>query len=284
MKRPATTPGPSGLAAGLLALLITGCASVPPSTGPAPGPAAEAGSEPGVDVASEVAEAPVKSRADPWERWNRKVYAFNDSLDAAVIKPVATAYTKVVPQPIRTGVTNFYGNFADAWSALNNVLQGKVVDGLHDVMRVGTNTLFGIGGLFDVASEFGLDSQREDLGQTLGHWGVAPGPYIVWPLLGPSTVRDTIALPLDRSASPSLLVSATVDVVAISGLGLLNERANLLPTTRMLDDMALDKYSFVRDAYLQRRRSLIYDGNEPEPVEPAAPPADAASAPAPDKK
>ena len=212
------------------------------------------------------ADAPAARTApgDPWENWNRKVYAFNDAIDTAVIRPVATVYANLVPQPIRTGITNFYGNFADMWSAVNNLLQGKVADTAQDVARVSTNTLFGIGGLFDVATELGLDSQREDFGQTLGRWGVGPGPYVVWPFLGPSTLRDSAALPLDRTIGPALAFSDQSTQYSLTFLGLLNERANLLPTTQMLDDMALDKYVFIRDAYLQRRRSLVYDGNEPE--------------------
>jgi phospholipid-binding lipoprotein MlaA len=254
----------------LLGVLTTGCATTAAVDAASP-PAASAGAAP-----------PEVSKADPWERWNRKVYSFNDAVDVAVIKPVATAYVKVVPEPVRAGVNNFYGNFSDAWSAVNNVLQGKVVEGLQDVMRVGTNTVFGLAGVFDVASEIGLDRHNEDFGQTLGRWGVGAGPYIVWPLLGPSTVRDSLAMPLDRAVSPSLLLGSDVARAGLLGIGLVNERANLLPTTRMLDDMALDKYSFVRDAYLQRRRSLVYDGNEPpeddEPVSAAAEPAAPASA------
>ena len=209
-------------------------------------------------------QAPPNPEADPWENWNRKVYAFNDAVDTALIRPVAEVYAEVVPQPVRTGVTNFYGNFADAWSAVNNLLQGKLAGSAQDVIRVGTNTLFGIGGLFDVATELGIDSQREDFGQTLGRWGMGPGPYVVWPLLGPSTVRDTLALPLDRTVGPALAFGDTSTQYSIVFLGLLNERANLLTTGRMLEDMALDRYSFVRDAFLQRRRSMVYDGNVPE--------------------
>lgn len=264
--------------AAIALLITTGCATTAKPT--------ETDAEPAKFV----------SRVDPWENWNRKVFTFNDVVDTAVIRPVATAYEKVVPQLVRTGVTNFYGNFADAWSAVNNLLQGKLADGAQDVMRVGTNTLFGVGGLFDVATELGLDSQREDFGQTLGYWGFKSGPYIVWPLLGPSTVRESFALPLDRYVGPGLAVSDASSQYGFMFLGLLNERANLLPTSRMLDDMALDKYVFVRDAYLQRRRSLVHDGNEPasedednfeadpEPAdEPDVPPAPngAASAPAP---
>ncbi len=203
-------------------------------------------------------------QADPWERWNRRVYNFNDKVDVAVLKPVATTYTKVVPSPVRRGVDNFFGNFSDAWSAVNNFLQGKFSNGLQDVMRVGTNTLFGLGGFLDVASEFGADRQGEDLGQTLGRWGVAPGPYIVWPIVGPSTLRDSIALPLDIQVSPALAMNSHGARIATAGLQAVNQRANLLGTTNLLGDIALDRYVFVRDAYLQRRRNLVYDGDPPE--------------------
>lgn len=132
-------------------------------------------------------------------------------------------------------------------------------------MRVSTNTVFGLGGVFDVASEFGTDRQGEDFGQTLGFWGMPSGPYVVWPLLGPSTVRESLALPLDRSVSPALAVQDTGAKYAIVVLQTVSERASLLGASGLLDDIALDKYTFVRDAYLQRRRSLIYDGNVPEP-------------------
>ncbi|MGY4830727.1 MlaA family lipoprotein [Sphaerotilaceae bacterium SBD11-9] len=217
-------------------------------------------------------------KIDPWENWNRKVYAFNDSVDEAVLKPVATAYTNVVPQPIRRGVTNFFGNVSDAWSAVNNLLQGKVAESMQDVIRVGTNTLFGLGGFLDVASEFGADRQGEDFGQTLGVWGMEPGPYVVWPLLGPSTLRDSLALPLDIQATPTLVITDQVGVWAVGTLQVVNQRANLLGATGMLNDIALDRYVFVRDAYLQRRRSLIFDGDPPDIKEEDEPPA---SAPAP---
>ncbi len=258
------------LLAALWLALLTGCAT----TGAPSGPVSRS------------------ERIDPWERWNRKVYRFNDKVDEAVLKPAATTYTKIVPEPVRRGVNNFFGNVSDAWSAVNNILQGKFSNGLQDMVRVGTNTLFGLGGFLDVASEFGADRQGEDLGQTLGRWGMAPGPYVVWPIVGPSTLRDSIALPLDAQISPALAMHSNTAKLATAGLQAVNQRANLLGATGMLNDIALDKYVFVRDAYLQRRRSLVYDGDPPEEKDwddegdapadpPAKPPAASASAPAP---
>lgn len=250
------------VAAVLLVLTLValgGCATVPPSANATPG-----------------------QRLDPWENWNRKVFAFNERLDEKLLKPVATAYSNVVPSLVRTGVGNFFGNFSDAWSAVNNLLQGKLESAFRDVFRVGTNTLFGLGGLLDVASDLGLERSSEDLGQTFGRWGMGPGAYIVWPVLGPSTVRDSVALPFDRTlSSPTLLIDGGLAQASVTTLQLVNVRASLLGASRLIDDIALDKYTFLRDAYLQRRRSLVYDGNEPEEPEPDLPaPAPAASAPA----
>ncbi len=213
-------------------------------------------------------------RLDPWENWNRKVFNFNEDVDRAVLKPVATAYTNVVPQQVRRSVGNFFGNFADAWSSINNMLQGKFEAGFEDATRVGANTLFGLFGILDVASEMGLDHHYEDFGQTLGRYGVGAGAYIVLPILGPSSVRDAAAIPVDRLASPPAFFNGTGTQVGLTVLQIVNTRAGLLGATRVIDDIALDKYTFVRDAYLQRRRSLVFDGDLPET--PAAP-ADAAS-------
>jgi len=211
-------------------------------------------------------------KLDPWENWNRKVFAFNEGLDSYVLKPVATAYANVVPQPVRRGVDNFFANAADAWSAVNNILQGKGQAAFEDVVRVTTNSFFGIGGIFDVASEIGIERHKEDFGQTLGRWGFGAGAYIVWPLFGPSTVRDSIALPLDRAASPALLINDGRAQFGLTTLQVINTRANLLGAGQVLDDIALDKYTFLRDAYLQRRRSLVYDGDAPDADEDDSPP------------
>ena len=210
--------------------------------------------------------------ADVLEPWNRKVFAFNEVVDENVLKPVATGYVNVVPSMARTGVTNFFGNFQDAWSAINSFLQGKVGNGISNLMRVGTNTVLGLGGLMDWATELRIDRHPEDFGQTLGAWGFSSGPYVVWPLLGPSSVRDSVGLPLDLMATPSAFVDSTGVAIGLTALNVVNVRANLLNATGLLDDITLDKYTFVRDAYLQRRRSLVYDGNPPpEPEAPAAP-------------
>jgi phospholipid-binding lipoprotein MlaA len=212
----------------------------------------------------QAARAGPGQKLDPWENWNRKVFAFNEGLDEKVLKPVATVYSDVVPQPVRQGIGNFFGNVQDAWSAVNNFLQGKPTQGFQDVIRFGTNTLFGLFGFIDVATEMGFDHQYEDFGQTLGRWGLGAGAYIVLPLFGPSTVRDAAALPLDRTASPALVINDGATQLGVITLQLINTRANLLGATRVIDDISLDKYTFVRDAYLQRRRSLVFDGDVPE--------------------
>ena len=235
------------------------------------------------------------ARLDPWENWNRKVFAFNEGLDEKVLKPVATGYAKVVPQFVRKGVDNFFANAADGWSAVNNVLQGKPEPAFSDVVRFTTNTVLGFLGILDIASEFGLQHYYEDFGQTLGRWGFGAGAYIVWPLIGSSTVRETIALPLDRTASPSVYISNGSYQFGILWLQIINTRAKFLGASQVIDDIALDKYAFIRDAYLQRRRSLVFDGDAPpapdasspggevgaEPLYAPAPPATAGSAPTP---
>jgi len=205
-----------------------------------------------------------QSANDPLQAWNRLVFGFNEGLDNALLKPVATGYKAAVPEPVRNGVSNFFGNFGDGWSAINQLLQGKPVAAAQMTMRVATNTLFGIGGLFDVASELGIERQSEDFGQTLGRWGLPAGPYIVWPLLGPSSLRDSAALPLDLSWRPGALSDDAATRWGLSTLQLIDVRAGLLNAGRLVDDIALDKYVFIRDGYLARRRSLVYDGDPPD--------------------
>ncbi len=200
---------------------------------------------------------------DPWENWNRKVFSFNEAVDENFLKPVAQAYRDVVPSFVRTGVTNVLNNIYDVWSTANHFLQGKVQSGLEMGMRVLTNTVFGVGGLVDPATEIGLTRRTEDFGQTLGRWGVGSGPFVVLPLLGPSTVRDTAGFLVDRRAAPSRLPDTDTGSYSVLATELVNTRANLLSTGSLVDQVALDKYSFIRDAYLARRRDALYDGAPP---------------------
>lgn len=221
-------------------------------------------------------------RLDPWENWNRKVFAFNEKLDEHVLKPVATAYSELVPAPVRTGIDNFFGNIGDAWSAVNLVLQGRFKSGVEQGMRFAVNSTLGFAGVLDIATEAGLDKNTQDFGKTLGHWGMGTGAYIVWPVFGPSSVRDSIALPVDWKASPTQLVDSTGQKTAITVLNGINTRANFLRAGEMLEGIALDKYTFYRDAYLQRRGSFD-DDEEVEVLVPgngASAPAGTASAPA----
>lgn len=201
---------------------------------------------------------------DPMEGWNRGVFRFNEAVDEALVKPVATTYRQVLPEPVRLGVGNFLGNLGDVWSTVNLVLQAKPREALEMGMRIGTNTLFGVAGLFDPATDLGLERQSEDLGQTLGRWGMSPGPFVMLPLLGPSTMRDSLALSVDTLAGPSAFVGGQKDKFALTGLQVINTRANLLGATRTLDGIALDKYILLRDATFARRRNLVYDGDPPE--------------------
>jgi phospholipid-binding lipoprotein MlaA len=202
---------------------------------------------------------------DPYETVNRKIFAFNDTLDEYALKPAAKAYNAVLPSPVRTGVHNFFGNFSDAWSAVNQLLQGKAADAGTMTLRVLTNTTIGIGGLFDPATSLGLERKSEDLGQTLGRWGLEPGPYLVLPLFGSSDIRDALALPADTYVSPALLAAPKYwKELGIDAVGVIDTRAGLLGASQMLDELAFDRYTFMRDAYITRRRSLVYDGDPPE--------------------
>jgi phospholipid-binding lipoprotein MlaA len=200
---------------------------------------------------------------DPWEPFNRKVFAFNDHLDTYALKPAARAYQAVLPTPVQKGIHNFFGNFSDAWSAVNKLLQGKIEDSAVMTARFVTNSTIGIAGLFDPATELGLDRRSADFGLTLGHWGLEPGPYVVLPLFGSSDFRDGLALPADTYVTPALLVPTFWQGLAVDAVGAVDARASLLGASQMLDELAFDRYTFMRDAYVTRRRSLVYDGNPP---------------------
>lgn len=215
----------SAAAAGLAFVLLSGCA-----TGPNVNP------------------------EDPLEPLNRTVFQFNDGLDKAIFKPVATAYKAVTPTPVRTGVSNFFGNLLDVRTLINNVLQLRPKDAVETVMRLGVNTLFGLGGVLNVASEMQLDRQPQDFGQTLGVWGVGSGPYLVLPVLGSSSARDVVGIVVQSNTDIVTNLDHVPTRNSLAVLRVIDLRAGLLQATELLDLASLDRYAFARDAYLQRKR------------------------------
>jgi phospholipid-binding lipoprotein MlaA len=226
-------------ATAILCLFLTGCASVA-----------------------------VKNPVDPWESWNRSIFNFNDSLDTGIVKPVATAYTTVIPALVRTGVNNFFSNLTGVWTVVNSTLQLKPKTAVEAFFRVTINSTLGLGGILDVASEMNLEHHVADFGQTLGHYGVPPGPYLVIPFLGSSTLRDTLASTLISRGDLVWQLKNVTTRNSLYALRLLDIRANLLRSSSVLEGVALDKYTFTRDIYLQVRRNDILDGKEP-PEDPA---------------
>jgi phospholipid-binding lipoprotein MlaA len=226
---------------------------------------------------------------DPWEGFNRPVHDFNEGVDRIVLRPVATLYREKVPPLVRTGVANFFGNLSDVWSFVNSALQFKLQNATENFARVQINTMFGLFGIFDVASELNIDRHSEDFGQTLGHWGMPSGPYLVLPLLGSSTLRDAAALPIDRRFDLAQRIQSENLQHTVYVVRAVDRRSNLLRVGNVLEEAALDKYSFTRDAHLQRRRAEVFEREDdpraipppPPPEEPAARPSSApASAPA----
>lgn len=207
--------------------------------------------------------ATYENHKDPIEGFNRAMFAFNEGLDTVIIKPVAQGYDAVMPTPVRTGVANFFGNIGDFFIGVNNLLQGKPAEAVSDIGRVLVNSTIGILGLIDVASDLGMDKHEEDFGQTFGRWGVGDGAYVVIPVFGPRTLRDTAGLVLDMAADPVANLDHVPTRTSLSVLRLVDTRAGLLPADKVIEEAALDKYSYVRDGYLQRRRNLIHDGNAP---------------------
>ncbi|CAG4919266.1 MlaA family lipoprotein [Paraburkholderia gardini] len=201
------------------------------------------------------------TKEDPLEGFNRTIFTFNDKVDQYALKPVAQGYVYITPQPVRDSVTNFFSNIGDVYTAANNLLQLKITDGVEDIMRIVINTIFGVGGLFDVATLAKLPKHNQDLGLTMGHYGVPPGPYLVLPLFGPSTVRDAVGTVGNYYVNPLSYIQPDGLSWALYGLNIISTRANLLGASDVLEGAALDKYSFVRNAYLQRRRYQISDGS-----------------------
>ena len=226
-----------GLLSALLAFSIAGCATIDPE---------------------------FRDPRDPLESFNRAMYDFNDGVDRALLKPLAEGYVAVVPPAVNKGITNFFNNLSDIRSAANNLLQLKIKRSISDLGRFAVNSTLGVLGFMDVASNMDMPRYDEDFGQTLGVWGFEPGPFIVLPLLGPSSARDTVGTVVDWYADPLTYVQNDAWRWSLKGLRLVDTRADLLNASRVLDEAALDPYAFVRDAYLQKRRSEVYDGNPPE--------------------
>ena len=200
---------------------------------------------------------------DPLEGFNRAMYTFNDGFDSAIGKPIATAYRDVLPAPVRGWVRNFFANLNDVWTGFNNLIQGKPADAITDWARFAFNSTLGILGINDVATSMGIEKHDEDFGQTLGRWGMDEGAYLVWPFWGPSSMRDSAGLLADFYVDPVIRhrPKGVRDVAWATRA--ISKRADLLDASRVLEEAALDKYVFLRDAYLQRRRSQVYDGNPP---------------------
>ncbi len=201
---------------------------------------------------------------DPYEKFNRTMFAVHEAIDGALTKPLAKGYDQVVPLPVKMSVGNAFGNIGDLWIGANSAMQGKFSEAGTDFGRLLINSTLGIFGLFDVASEMGIEKHDEDFGQTLGAWGYKDSAYVFLPVLGPKTVRDTLGFGVDTLIDP---VSSTSPVSArnsLLALRVVDIRAGLLPSDKLIDEAALDKYAYIRDAYLQRRRNQVFDGRPPK--------------------
>ncbi|NPT44213.1 VacJ family lipoprotein [Paraburkholderia sp. 1N] len=202
------------------------------------------------------ATGPDRKPGDPFEPANRVIFKFNDGVDRYIAVPVAKGYQKVTPQPLRTAVSNFFSNLGDLTNAANNLLQLKITDATEDLVRFAFNSTFGLGGLLDWATPAGLPKHHQDFGLTLGHWGVPSGPYLVLPLFGPSTVRDSVGLVVDVKFNPLNYIEPA-ERNPLYVLQFVSVRSDLLGASSLLEQAALDKYSFVRDAYTQQRKARL---------------------------
>lgn len=200
---------------------------------------------------------------DPYEGFNRVMFSVHETVDKFAAKPIAQAYDKVAPLPVKAGAGNFFGNVGDLWIGVNGALQGKFADAGVDIGRLLINSTVGIFGLFDVASELGLEKHEEDFGQTMAVWGVGDGGYLFWPLIGPRTMRDTAGWAVDSSLDPVSRIEHIASRNSMMTLRFVDIRASLLPADKVVEEAALDKYAYIRDAYLQRRRNQIFDGLPP---------------------
>lgn len=204
---------------------------------------------------------------DPAEGFNRAMFTVNEGLDTVIAKPLAKGYDAAAPLPVKAVVGNFFSNIGDLMTGVNNLLQGKPGDAFSDWGRVLVNTTIGIGGTFDIASEMGLDKHYEDFGQTMAVWGVGEGAYLFWPVIGPRTVRDTAGWVVDTATDPVWHINDVPVRNSLVGIRYVDQRAALLPTDKIIEEGALDKYAYIRDAYLQHRRNAVYDGNPPRDME-----------------
>lgn len=211
------------------------------------------------------------SEGDPFESYNRAMFSFNDGIDEYVLKPITKGYDAIMPSPVKTGISNFFSNIGDVFVILNDLLQFKFKQAIEDTGRFVFNTTFGVYGLADIATPFGFPKHDEDFGQTLATWGIGDGPYFVLPFFGPRTMRGVGGFAIETTLDPLYQIENQNDLYAAVFLRAIDTRYQLLKTTEIVDKAALDKYSFVRDAYLQHRINLIYDGNPPEDKD-AAPP------------
>ncbi len=218
----------------------------------------------GVMTLSGCASFRTAAPGDPIEPINRGIYSFNSTFDHYLFKPIAKGYDFVVPGPIKTGVTNVFQNVSDVQSLVSDALQLKGAKFGDDLGRVMLNTTFGIAGIFDLATPMGIERGNEDIGQTLGYWGIGAGPYLVIPFLGPSSLRDAVGRYGDAQINPVSFVSSVPVRNSLTGLSVVDSRVGLFPAEDLLNQAALDKYTFLRSAYLQRRQSLVLDGKRPK--------------------
>lgn len=245
---------------GMMLCLLASCLLAPVAAYGQNTPAAQPTTEAHINVTTKGSVENV----DPFEKFNRAMFDFNHALDSVLFEPLARGYRAVLPEPARNCVGNVFGNIGDVWVAFNNLLQGKLGDAVSDLCRVVVNSTVGLAGCFDIASEMGLQKHNEDFGQTLGKWGVGSGAYLVLPIIGSSTVRDGFGLVADIYADPVGHINHVPTRNTLYGTRFVDRRASLLSAGELLGQVALDRYTFVRDSFLQRRRSLIYDGNPPE--------------------
>lgn len=204
-----------------------------------------------------------RSAADPWEPMNRRINALNDNVDKVTLKPLAKAYEFAVPSLVRRGIGNFSANLQTPLHIVNNLLQGKIKRSLSETGRFVANSTFGIGGLIDIGGDMGMETYREDFGQTLAVWGVPDGPYVVLPLMGPSTLRDALVTPLNMAADPLLYLEHDRTRRSIIFIRLVDMREGLFAAEALIED-SFDRYLSIRESYLQNRKFLIYDGDPPE--------------------